>query len=429
MGERDGFEIKVELTDRVEIALAEVKGLLRDVNAYDLLYDEVIEPAIVNSLAGGGVLPAGIVLTDEEVTSALRQVAPRRWVQDQAERIIGEAGPYLTGTSDTLSVDVSLVENKREARGVIVELAQRKFREAVNGLAVCVSEVESAKALIGVFEQLPKCLPPGELPQELGNYLNRIEAGITDGVETFVIGAIPDTVTFTDASLRETLDRAGALENIDLLDDLREIIGTGWTYTEKDLREDIFEAWGDSGANDLDDIRAFLTDEWSYTEADFRADMVEAGDASTLRDFDRARDGLEWAKRLRLLIFVPVVLVLVAIGFLGGRSWSHRIRWAAAFLVTASTLIYIGSGPLSGSTIEPRLDDAWHDAVSEIDFNGDFPITERLVRDKILDMAQTVADGFASGIATKSLILLAFGMVVLGGSLGWKRLVAGRRRY
>ena len=127
VGERDGFEIKVELSDRVEIALAEVKGLLRDVDAYDLLYDEVIEPAVVDSLAGRGGLPAGIVLTDEEVTSALKQVAPPRWVRDQA-------GPYLTGTADTLSVDISLVENKRgrarSHRGVGAEQIQRGGQKA-----------------------------------------------------------------------------------------------------------------------------------------------------------------------------------------------------------------------------------------------------------------------------------------------------------
>ena len=428
VGERDGFEIKVELSDRVGIALAEVKGLLRDVNAYDLLYDEVIEPAIVDSLAGRGGLPAGIVLTNEEVTSALRQVAPPSWVRDQAERVIDQVGPYLTGTADTLSVDISLVENKRDARGVIEELARRKFREEVNRLPPCTSDAESARVLLGGLDRLPQCMPSGDRARQTEDFLVRIENGLANSVATSVVGAIPDSVTFTDTNLRETLGQAGAVENIDLLDDVREIIGRGWTYTERDLREDVFEVWGDNGVERLDDARAFLTDEWSYTEADFRADMVEIGDLNTLSDFDRARGGLKWAKRLRLLIYVPVILLLLVIGFLGGRSWPHRIGWAAAFLVAASALIYIVSGPAYGSSIESRIDNTWNDAVSEIDFNGEFPITESLVREKILEMVQSIADGFASGIAAKSLILLAIGLAALGVAVGWKVLVESRRR-
>ena len=428
VGERDGFEIKVELSDRVEVALVEVKGLLRDVNAYDLLYDEVIQPAIVGSLAGAGGLPAGIVLSNEEVTSALRQVAPPGWVQDQAERIIDEAGPYLTGTADTLSVDISLVENKRDARSVIAELARRKFREAVDGLPPCGSDLESANVILGGLDAVPQCMPLGDPAGQTEDFLIRIENSIANSVATRVVGAIPNTITFTDTALRQTLVRAGASENIDLLDDLRKIIGKGRTYTELDLRQDISEVWGDNGVERLDDARDFLTDEWSYTKADFRADIVEVGDAGTLRDFDRGRDGLKWAKRLRLLIYVPVVLVLVVIGFLRGRSWSHRIGWSAAFLVATSALIFIAAGPVYGTSIEPRLDSNWNDALADIDFNGAFPITESLVREKILEMAESIADDIASGIAVKSLILLAIGLLALAVAIGW-RVVASRRRY
>jgi hypothetical protein len=225
-----------------------------------------------------------------------------------------------------------------------------------------------------------------------------------------------------------TLDQAGAADNIDLLDDLRMIIGTGWTYSERDLREDITEAWGDDGVERLDDARAFLADEWSYTEADFRADIVEAGDPGTLRNFDRARDGLKSAKRLRLLIYVPVILVLVAIGLLGGRSWRHRVAWAAAFLVATSALIYIAAGPVYGPTFESRLDDALTNEVDQIELNDNFPITERLARDKILEVSISIAGGFAAGIATKSLILLVIGLVTLGVAVGWNVLVESRRR-
>ena len=91
-------------------------------------------------------------------------------------------------------------------------------------------------------------------------------------------------------------------------------------------------------------------------------------------------------------------------------------------------MIYIAAGPVYGPTFEPRLDDTLTDEVGEIELNDDFPITERLARDKILEVTISIAGGFAAGIATKSLILLVIGLVVLAVAVGWNVLVESRRR-
>ena len=45
MGESDGFEISLHLTDeQVEAAAEEVKAILREVDTYNLLFDQEIEP-------------------------------------------------------------------------------------------------------------------------------------------------------------------------------------------------------------------------------------------------------------------------------------------------------------------------------------------------------------------------------------------------
>ena len=72
VGDRDTFEVRVELSDRVGIALEGVKGLLREANAYDLLYDEVIEPGLEDLMAESIPLPLGISVTREEIVSILR---------------------------------------------------------------------------------------------------------------------------------------------------------------------------------------------------------------------------------------------------------------------------------------------------------------------------------------------------------------------
>ena len=160
VGTEDSFEIRVELADRVEIALAEIKDILRETDAYALLYDQVVEPAVLDSLAGDIQLPFGISVTEVEVVSALREVAPVDWVQEQAEALIDSIGPYLTGAEDQFFVDISLVDNKRDASEVIEALVIQRLEEASARLPDCTSSqlLDLAAGDLGV---LSRCVPGG----------------------------------------------------------------------------------------------------------------------------------------------------------------------------------------------------------------------------------------------------------------------------
>ena len=50
-GERDEFTLTIQAGERVPTVVAEIKGLLRKADAYGLLFDEVITPAIDDALA------------------------------------------------------------------------------------------------------------------------------------------------------------------------------------------------------------------------------------------------------------------------------------------------------------------------------------------------------------------------------------------
>ena len=430
VGDRDTFEIKVDLSDLVETALEEIKGLLRDAEVYDLLYDEIIEPTLADRLGAAVELPFGIDVTREEIVAALRQVAPPEWVQEQAERVIDEAGPYITGETDDLSVSVSIADNKREARDVIVETVKSKFNRAVEALPECTAGETLSELISGFLFGLPNCIPAGVQPDA---FVDQVADTVAEGVDSFVLGQIPDEILFTDTVLRETLTQAGAAENIDLLDDVRELVRDGWTYTDLDLRQDIREIFGDAGQGDeaievLDDVRAFLADDWTYTEIDLREDIAEAGGEDVLKYLDRGRTNFDRARRFRLLLYLSVLPTLVSIGFLGGRSWRGRFAWASATLAVASGVIFVASGPVYDALGESRLEDAKETAIRKISLTEDFKDTERLAIDKAFEMTNSVADGFASGVATKSLILLIVGTAGLGLSLGWRNIRALVRR-
>ena len=418
VGDRDTFEVKVQLSDREELALEEVKALLWERDAYDLLYDEVIAPQVEESLGEIVELPFGITVTDDEVLSALRQAAPPDWVQEQAERVIDEASPYLTGRSETLDISVRLADNKRDARDIIVETVSTKFTRGVEELPRCTGGQTLSQVIPRDALRLPECIPAGVQAEEL---VDRIGTSVVAAVDPSVLNAIPDTIRFTETNLREALRTAEGEDN-KLVDDVREIIRDGWSYSEVDLREDL----GEEDFEVLEDVRAFLADGWTYTEADLRGHLVEAGDEDTLDGFDRGRGYFDLARTLRLLMYLPVLLALIVVGFLGGRSWSGRFAWAAGSLAVTSAIIFVAFGPVYGAVSGSLLEDAREEAISDV--SGDFETTERLVVDKLFDIGELVIDGFGSGVSTKALVLLIVGLVGLGAALRWADVVGVARR-
>jgi len=299
-GERESFEINIPVGELVDTALDEVKKLLREVDAYSLLYDEVIEPELTKSIGDGFALPYDFTITAEEVMSTLRLAAPPSWVQDQAEMVIDEAGPYLTGAQDGFTITISLADNKRIARDSIIKLASEKLVAATSGRRTCTTAEMVRFAQNLDLTILQQCSPPGIQTDQI---INQVMEGLTDEVDFYVLGAIPDSIRFTEDSLRDALAQAGAEENLDLVDDVREIIRDGWVYTDQDLRDDIRSTFDDEAEADdaielFDDVRGFLADGWTYDTEDFRDHLSKLGDdedggQELLDNFDDGRSYLD----------------------------------------------------------------------------------------------------------------------------------------
>ena len=425
VGERDTFEINIQLSDRVDVALGQIKALLRESDAYELLYSEVVEPAVLDNLGAAVELPFGVTVIEEEVMSALRRVADPQWVQRQAEMVIDDASPYITGKVDTFASEVSLVDNKRQARLVIDKLVNTRLTEIIEGLPECKSLDDLRAALSGGTQGLPLCVPPN-IP--VGELLGRLDINIGEEVERFVLAPVPDRITFTDRQLRAALVQAGAGENLDLLDEAREILKEGWTYTQADLKTDLARR-GDDHVETLDDIRAFLAEGWTYTEADFRENLAEQGGTGAIDGVDRVRDSLKASRIYRWVVYLPMLLLIVSIGFLGGRGWSGRVSYAASFLVVSTGLIFVAFGPGYGALAPSAFDEARDQALKKIDETHNFADTAQLAVNEALDMVESVADGLASGIAISSLSLAVIGLIALGSAIFWSAIMGVVDRF
>jgi hypothetical protein len=434
IGDTDSFEIRIELADRVDIALEEVKLLLREADAYELLYDEVVDPIVSENIGAVAALPFGVEVSSDEVLAALRQVAPVEWVQEQAEGIIDAVGRYATKRSNNLEIIVDIRDNKAEARRVLVEAARDKFEQIIGALPDCTA-AQTTRMLTSGLQGIPECLPGGEAARKLvRDAFDALSEEIESAVDTLVLAQVPDRITFTSADLEAALQNVGAADNFELLEDTRDIIGDGLTYTDIDLKADLIKLDGPEAVDLLEEIRSFLADGWTYTEQDLREEIdftatseLGLGGYST-PSLDSGRKWLSRARTFRLLVYVPVALVLLFIGVLGGRTWRGRLGWAAGYLAVTAAIILSVFGPVYGALVDNGIDELHTRALADIDITHDFQQTQQLAIDKGFELFEAIANTFASGVANKSALILALSLIAMGTAIFWPALRGLARR-
>ena len=427
-GETDDLAISVPLADRVDLAAAEVKDILAEGTAYDLLYDEVIEPQITKSL-GETVegLPFGETVSSAEVVAALREAAPPSWVRAQAERLIDEVTPYVASRAEGFEFEVSLVENKRLAHGALTRFVERKLQERIDRLPVCRTPEEALSQIVSGAPKLPPCIPPSRVN---GDLLDELGIDVGGEVARLALAPIPDSLSFTHEELRDTLEAGGDV-SVDRLDEVRSLMRDGWTYTQDDLRENLV-ARGDEDLYDaLQHARAALADGWTYTRDDLAEDVIGSDDAGAMADIDRGRGAVSAALTFRWLAYVPALLLLVGVGLLGGRDWWGRLAWGAGALVVCAVGVAALVGLVYPALASPLIDDARWEAIGDIDPADDYAATERLVTGKTFDVVESVSDRLASGVAVSSLVLAVIGAAILAAVVSRHRIadLVGRDRY
>ena len=105
-GERDEFTVTIQAGEQGETLVQEVKALLRKADAYSLLYEGLVTPAVEDAVVEG--LPFGLEVSSERLVTSARRVAPPDWVQTNVEAALDELTPYIVGDRDTFEVKVQL---------------------------------------------------------------------------------------------------------------------------------------------------------------------------------------------------------------------------------------------------------------------------------------------------------------------------------
>ncbi|MBI4310734.1 MAG: hypothetical protein HY681_03040 [Chloroflexi bacterium] len=483
-GKQDSFVILIPLKDRTIAAVPVAKRLLQESGAYEKAIDQVVDTLLKQSVSAPIALPLGASVTPDEVKAVLRQALPPEFVRQQAEGMIDEVVPFLVGDRTGFRIVVPLEQPKEQALVAIESLVKQKLQQQWDALPRCTFSQATDLLKAGSLQSIPTCRPTGFSLEEMKQALNLTGMPVTEddiakqvGVDKTLLtqgvtfqwlldnfgslltqqvrqhvgGAVPKEFAYTDADLRKTLnaeherlldqalgweksgyrftdaDLRKALggetsETVKRLDDVRRWSREGATYTDSDLRTLI----GKSGPDTLetyDKALAYARDGFTFNQEDLREAMEGSGNsAGDFETIDQNRRLLGQVRGLRFIAYLIPALLLLAIAFLGGRSWRGRLAWGASALAIAALLSFVIFGVVYSIVAWPRIDEALQDAARDV--QG----VQLIAMEKAQEVAPSVSDAIVGGMARRSLVFAFLAVVGLLAVIFWKRLAGFAKR-
>ena len=415
VGSEDTFSIVVKVDDRIEVAVAEVKSLMAEANAYEALFEGSIAPNISSSIGNSAKLPYGIEITDEEISSIIKETAPPSWMQKTTESILDNATPYLVGKTDEFTLSINIEPNKEEAVSDLMALAEQKLNTKLADLPDCDTD-EVVNILNNPVAGLPSCYPADpSLKQQMQSFTRSYVTTVISAVRPQIINTIPNSIDFDQNSLRQVVPAKA----LDSFDQGRDIVRDGYTFTEKDLENLIKQGAGDNSWNQVSKVRDSLSKGIQYNERDFRIhiETVTADGGQTLSMLDQVRGILKLVHMFNMAVYIPTLLIAAIVGFLGGRGWIQRLMWAAITMLVASILVYAIWGPVYSSIAEPilhvQIDQIASQASGQI--APQFLATESLVVQQVTNIGKIAISKFISGISGTALITSILSLAIIVG--------------
>ncbi|MBI4336236.1 MAG: hypothetical protein HY683_00205 [Chloroflexi bacterium] len=407
-GKQDSFKITVHVADRVEPGAAAIKDLLRETDAYRHIFDAVVSKLVEDNVGQAVNLPLGVTVTKDEIGTLAQQALPPQWLQEQGERLLDQAVPYLKGETASFTITLPLDERKPQIKQALAGLVDGKLRALFDALPQCSLPEFLAKTAGAATGRLPDCRPQGYSYEEAKRTLGM---DVAAGVEQGIVALLPGQ---WNLSLSDLLSRLSTKDR-ERLDSFRKTVREGWVYTDTDLQR-VLAKNADTAAT-VDKVRTAIRDGWRYTDADLRKDLErQDGGQATLQSLDNARRWLGLVGRLAFLPYLIGIAVLAIIGLLGGRGVRGRLLWAAAPLVVASLIVIVASAVVYSAAVGPALESALANARDTADR------AQLLAAAKGIAVARTLVQDFLAGIRAQAILFLVLGLVLAAIGLAWPRL-------
>ncbi len=415
LGERDEFTVEVQTGEQVRIIVSEFQSLLRKARAYDLLYDEWVDPLLEEFVQEQ--LPLDVDVPVSRLSSAARTILQPDWIQSNVEGGLDEVTSYMVGETDQFRIHIPFDDRAEiaaeEFKDILAEsdVYEVVYDEVIEPLVKDVLD-DSIDLPVGISIDEGEVIAAMRAAAPVSWVQDQAEY-VIDTAVPYLIGREDDFVVTIDLSenkvaTRQQIDRlvvtklealldlstCTARQMLDLwsvngLSDIPECIPPGMPteelatqisqrigdqahslvidqipdtveFTQSTLLSQLGSARGEDSVERLDDLQELLSDGFTYTNADLKADLV-SNDILSLETFEDIRsflaDGWSYTEE-------DLEERVVEAGGMGTLDTFHNLRKYFAWANTFRWLVYLPMaflllliGMLGGRTWRSRF--AW----------------------------------------------------------------------
>ena len=397
-------------------------GQMVEADMYNYIYDAVLPAALDEiDIGEGSDAPIDIANFEDEILAAAEQVLPSWWLQAQFEAATRTVVPYFV--DDTAGFSYTLVVKDRvEDAGEAIKthiLHSDAFVEIYNDLMAYMAEQ--------LYENLPDLPPDADITQQdvegalkdaatLPWLVTQLEIAIDEiipyltGDENHFVINVPIQDVITDDVLLALLGPG----NEEYLSDAREWIGEGWSFTDVDMCNEL----NDDAEQQLDDARGWIHDGYTVTQIDLRDVMFD--NPRDAEPFDEARHWTSVGRTWLWALWVVPFLILIGIGFLGGRGWKTRLAGPLVILFLISLMIFLGATLTWSQYGEDKLGDVMPQT-------WEYEGVEAVLIEKGNELAINAGAGFVDAIENMAMyMMIASGVGLVGVTVWW--IVDSRRK-
>jgi hypothetical protein len=399
-GDSNIFTLRIDISERMDALETALTDILMKPAAYDYMLDEFIVPYIRDNTQDIMTLPVGVSFSDMEIIDVVKAVLTPEWYQVRVTDIVSQLFAYLKGDASTINIALSLSDLEPVIIKELTHRADAKLEIMFNALPVGTPEQVAellANPPVGV---LPPFRPPD---MSYADFKELLSIDLQSMTETAVAVWLPEQLVITDTDIRQALADEG---DDDLLTQARDLVQDGFTYSEADLREDM----ADDIAT-IDDTRDYIATGYTFTQDDLQELITDSNDAGSQDTWDSLQDVrsiVGTARHWLWAAWLVPALLLVGIGFLGGRGWKSRVVWGASVLAIASLITYIAAGPVFSALARPHIDDAIVSAAGQ-----QTSVVGTMAADKGIEVAEDAVDSFIGGINIEAIVIFALCLVVI----------------
>jgi len=414
-GDTDSFNVVLKFDDRAVVIGRILKDkLVSESTLYNLVFSQVVDPLIQQTVEQSTSVGFGIALTEAEVVETFELIAPRAWVEEQGEGVIDALLDYLVGKSESLEYTVDLSDRKTAATETLQVLAREKLGSTLGDIPTCSSPLDALGASQDLAsKQLPRCIVGGQSSIDLA--LATFGPIMDQQVASFVEAQVPNEVAYSQAQLA-----AHAGGGMDTIEDLRSRISEGVNFTDRDLINAMSDGSRQSQA-DAEEALRILANGVLITEENITDNL----DPASLQQFDRIRDLAGTAFGIRWLLWVFVLIPLFVIAFIGGHGWVGRLKWAGGVAAVSALIVY------GGIAVAWSFNDIAQDYVPDYgaevsnEFRADYPrLSAELESDELSNRFERAMDSWQQSWRNQTLPWIIGGAVVFAAGFALSTLGA-----